>query len=134
MPTGVRWAGAPVSLNYIHQVVRGRVRLPDGDVRVADAILTQNRLDFIVIDVRERDGVRDRDPALIFLAHSDVGWFLVESDPEAFEFGLDDLFVAQGFEDIEDDEDEVACPCDCRMRGSVKNFGADARVRRTGNN
>ena len=123
----------PVPLDHIHEVVCVDTSLSNRDVRIVNPVLAQDGLDLVVIDVCERDGVGDVDAALVLLAHGDIWGLLVEPNTETLELGLNDRLVAEGLEDIEYDEDEVACPCDCRMRRSVKNFGADARVRRTGN-
>ena len=98
----------PVALDHIHQIIRCNIRLPNSDICVANFIFAQNGLDLILVDVRERHGVRDRDAALVFLTDGDRGWFLVEADAEAFKLGFDDLFVGEGLEDVEDiDEDAI---------------------------
>ena len=54
-----------VALDDVDEIVRGRAGLADRDVGVVDAVLAQDGLDLVVVDVRERDGVRDRDAALV---------------------------------------------------------------------
>ena len=71
-----------------------------------------------MVDVRERHGIRNGYTALVLSPNEDRWRFLVQSDPEAFEFGFDYFLVAEGFEYIQDDEDEVACPSDCFGRSS----------------
>ncbi len=65
-----------------------------------------------MIDVGQWDGVRDGYAALVLLADGDCGGSLVEPDPKALEFLLDDGLVAERLEDVEDDEDEVTCARD----------------------
>ena len=93
-----------VPLNYIHQVIRGSVRLSNRDVCVCYPVLTENGLDLVVVGVRERDGVRYSYAALVFLPNGDRRRLLVQSDPETFEFGFDDFLVAEGLEYVQDDE------------------------------
>lgn len=94
-----------VSLNNVHQVIRRGVRLPNRHVRVCYPILTQNGLNLVVVDVRERDGVCNGYTALILPSNHDRWWSLVQSNSKTFEFGFDNFFVAEGFEDVQDDED-----------------------------
>ena len=93
-----------VSLNDIHQVIRGSVRLSNRDVCVCYPVLAENSLDLVVVGVRERDGVRYSYAALVFLPNGDRRRLLVQSDPETFEFGFDDFLVAEGLEYVQDDE------------------------------
>ena len=92
--------------------------MADRDVRIAHLVLAEHRLDFVVVDVRERDGVRDGDTALVLPAYSDVWWLLVEPDSEALEFRLDNLLVTKRLENVEDNEDEVASSRDW-LKGSA---------------
>ena len=102
----------PVALDHVHQIICGRAWLPNCNVGIVDAVFTEDGLDLIMIYVRERNSVRDRNATLVFLADSDGWWFLVEPDPETFQLCLDDGFVAERLEHIEHDEDEVTCPRD----------------------
>lgn len=52
--------------------------------------------------------MRDIQTALVLLLERDIGRLLVDSDPEALEFGLDDALVCEGLVDVEDNEDEMA--------------------------
>jgi len=58
-----------------------------------------------VVDVGKRHGVCNGYPPLVLLPDDDRWGSLVQSDPEAFEFGLDYSLVAEGFEYVQDDED-----------------------------
>ena len=98
------WDIHSVSLNDIHQVIRGSVRLSDRDVCVCYPVLAENGLDLVVVGVRERDGVRYSYATLVFLPNGNRRRLLVQSDPETFEFGFDDFLVAEGLEYVQDDE------------------------------
>ena len=63
-----------------------------------------------MIDVRQRHRVRDRNTTLVLLPHSDSRRLLIESDTEALQLALDDCLVAERLENVEHDENEVACP------------------------
>ena len=104
----------PVPFDHVYHIVRSHTGLADRDVRITHLVLAEHRLDFVVVDVRERDGVRDGDTALVLPAYSDVWWLLVEPDTESFELGLDDSFVPEWFENIEHDEDQITCSRDWR--------------------
>lgn len=102
----------PVSFNDIHQIIRRGVRLSNRDVYICYPVLAQNGFDLLVVDIREGHSVCNGYTTLLLPPHGDRRRFLVQSDPETFEFGFDDLFVAEGFEHIQDDEDQVTCPSD----------------------
>lgn len=70
-----------------------------------------------MINIRKRHRICDSNPSLVLLPHSDVRRLFVQSDAEALEFRFDDFFVAERFEDVEDDENEVTCPCDWSADG-----------------
>ena len=59
-------------------------------------------------DMGQRDGVCDADATFVFLLEDNVWRILVDADPEAFEFVLDDSFVSEGFVDVKDNEDKMA--------------------------
>lgn len=88
---------SPISFNHVHQIVRGRIGLPDSNITITNPILAQDSLDFVLVDVCKGYSIRNRDTSLIFLADCDIGWPLIETDAKAFKFPFDDLFVAQGF-------------------------------------
>ena len=96
-----------LGLQHVNQVVDGRVT-PDRNVGRIDAVLAHDGLDLVVIDVRQGNGARDVEAALVLLPEGNVGRRLVDSDAEAFQLGLDDALVRQGLVDVEHDEDEVA--------------------------
>lgn len=79
-----------------------------------------------MVNVRERNGIGDVDAALVFPAHGDVWRFLVEPDTEAFELRFDETLVTERLEDIEDDENEIACSGDYCVKARVRlvDFGA----------
>jgi len=87
----------PVSFDNIHQIIRCSTRFPNCNIRIINLIFAKDRLDLIMIDIRKRDGVCDCNTAFFLFAHEN-GWrSLVQSDAEAFEFGLDELLVTKGF-------------------------------------
>ena len=100
----------PVSFNHVYQIVRSRIGLPDGDVDVVDLVLAEDGLDLVLVNVRQRHGVGDRDAALFLSTYENRRRLFVQSDPEAFQFGLDEFLVAERLEDVQHDEDEVARP------------------------
>lgn len=53
------------------------------------------------------------DSALIFFPESDVRGLLVEADTKAFQLSLDDLLVAQWFQNVQNDENEAAGSSHC---------------------
>ena len=59
-------------------------------------------------DMGQRYGVCDADATFVFLLEDNVWRILVDTDPEAFEFVLDDSFVSEGFVDVKDNEDKMA--------------------------
>ena len=59
-------------------------------------------------DMGQRDGVCDADATFVFLLEDNIWRILVDADPEAFEFVLDDSFVSEGFVDVKDNEDKMA--------------------------
>lgn len=99
-----------VSLNNIHKIICSGVRLSNHYICVRYSVFAQDRLDFVVIDIRERYGVRDGYPTLVFLPDSNSWRFLVQPDPEAFKFRFDNFLVAEGFEYVQDNEDEITRP------------------------
>ena len=60
-------------------------------------------------DMGQRDGIRDADATFVFLLEDNVWRILIDSDTEALELVLDDSFVGEGFIDVEDNEDKMAC-------------------------
>ena len=60
-------------------------------------------------DMRQRNGICDADATFVFLLEDNVWRILVDSDTEALELVLDDSFVSEGFVDVEDNEDKMAC-------------------------
>lgn len=67
-----------------------------------------------MIDIRQRDGVRNRDSTFILFTHYDRWGHLVQPNPKAFQLGFDDLFVAKRLEDVKYDENKVASSGDWR--------------------
>lgn len=96
-----------LTLDDVDELVDRRVAT-DVDVCVGHAVLAQDGLDLVGRDLGERDRVGDRDSSLLLLLDRDVGRSLVQADAEAFQFVLDDGFVGERLEDVEDDEDQVA--------------------------
>ena len=94
-----------ISFDNIHQVVRCGVRLSNRDIGICYPILAQNGLDFVVVGIGKRHGVRNGYAPFILPPNDDRRGLLIQSDPKAFEFGLDYLLVAEGFEYVQDDED-----------------------------
>jgi len=67
----------PVPFDNVHQVVRRSIRLSNRNIGVCYPILTQDRLDFVVVYVRKRYGVRDGYTTLVLLPNDDRWRFLV---------------------------------------------------------
>ena len=99
----------PIAFNDIDEVVCRCIGFSNGDVGVANLVLAENGLNFVLVDVGEGNGVGDSDTAFLFLADNNVWWRLVEPYSKTFEFLFNDFLVAERFEDIEDDKNEVAC-------------------------
>jgi len=66
-----------VPFDNIHQVVRRSVRLSNRDIGVCYPVLAQDGLDFIVVYIRKRDGVRDGYATLVLPPNDDRWRFLV---------------------------------------------------------
>ncbi len=113
MIMGICSKNIPVSFNYVYQIVRSCIGLPDGDVDVVDLVLAEDGLDLVLVDVRQRHGVGDRDAALFLSADENRRGLFVQAYPEAFQLGLNEFLVAERLEDVEHDEDEVARPRNC---------------------
>lgn len=78
------------SLDNIDKLIQRSIAT-DVDVCVRDLVLRQHCFDFLRLDVRKGDGVRNGDSSSIFLSDGD-GWrSLVESNSESFQFCFDNL-------------------------------------------
>ncbi len=102
----------PVSLNDIYEIICSRVGFTNGDVGVVNLVLAENSLDFVLVDIGERNGIGDGDTALFFSSDKDGRRTLVQANSKALQFSFDDFLVSEGLEDVEDDEDEIACSGD----------------------
>ena len=60
----------PISFYHIDQIVCSRIRFPNGNIDVVDPIFAEDSFDFVLVDVRQRHGIRDRD-ASFFLSAND---------------------------------------------------------------
>ena len=65
-----------------------------------------------MIDVGQRNSIRDRNAAFLFPPDDDGWWLFIQAYSKTFEFGFDDLLVSKRLEDIEDNENEVTCASD----------------------
>lgn len=74
----------PVPFNHIYQVIRGAVRFPYCDIRVAELVLAEHGFDFIVINICEGHSICNCDATLVFLANYDRRRLFVESDTKSF--------------------------------------------------
>jgi hypothetical protein len=97
----------PIAFYHINQVISGSIRFPNSNVGITDLVLAKHGLDFVMVDVRQWDGVSDSNPTLIFLPHQDGRRLLVKSYTKTFKFAFDDRFVPKGFENIEDYKDQI---------------------------
>lgn len=50
---------------------------------------------------------RNRDANLF--TDEDCWWFFIQSDPKALELRFDDSFIAQRFQHIQNNKDEITC-------------------------
>ena len=108
---------APVPFHHIHQIIGRSSRFSNRDIRIVYLVLAQYGLDFIVVYIRQWDGIGNSDAALFLPPYDDSGWSFIQPDTKPLELGFDDLLVTEGFKDIEDDEDEVTCTRDCGIVG-----------------
>src|SRR6266536_280276 len=60
-----------------------------------------------MIDVRERDRIRDADSSLILLLEHNIWWLLIDSNSEPFQFRLNDLLVSKGLIDIKNNKNQM---------------------------
>jgi hypothetical protein len=97
----------PITFDDIHEIVGRRTRLPNCDVHITDLVLAEDCFDFILIKVRERNRIRDRDPPLVLSSNEDCWGSFIQTDTKTFKFCFDELLVSKWFEDIQDDENEV---------------------------
>lgn len=96
-----------VALDHIDQLVDSGVTL-ETDVGIVDLVLGKHSLDFIQIQMRQRDSVGHADTALLLLLEVNVWWLLVESNAESLQFLLDNLLVSQGLQHIQNQKDQRA--------------------------
>ena len=75
-------------------------------------VLAENGFDRVDIDGRLRDQCLIVQAALVFAFEVDVRRFFVQPYAEPFEFMFDETLVAQRFEHIEHDEDQIASSSD----------------------
>eukprot|EP00047_Mylnosiga_fluctuans_P001872 m.222272 g.222272 ORF g.222272 m.222272 type:complete len:496 (+) comp10733_c0_seq1:131-1618(+) len=101
-----------VALDDVDQLVLRRV-IAQHNVRVVDAILAEDGLDRVEVQVRRRDHRRQVDAALLLAAERDVWRLPVQPDAEALELTLDDLLVPERLQDIKADEDQIARTRNC---------------------
>lgn len=120
---------SPVPFNNVYYIIHRRIRFTNHHITIAILHLAQNSFDFVRIHIRQWDSIGDGDPSLVFLLNCDVRRFLVESDTEPFQFLFDDLFIAEGFEDVENNKDEVTSTSNCRRRVSVRAGKANTNQR-----
>lgn len=77
-------SNVPVSLDDIHQIIGCSIWLSYGNIDIVNSILAENCLDLIVVDVRKRNCVCDRDPSLFLFANCNIRRFFVETNTESF--------------------------------------------------
>ena len=75
---------------------------------IVDLVLAENGFDRVEIDGRLRDQRLIVQTALVFAFEVDVRRFFVQPYAEPFEFMFDETLVAQRFQHIEHDEDQIA--------------------------
>lgn len=61
-----------------------------------------------MVNVRQWHGAVDCDSTFVLLLEDNVGWLFVDSNPEAFKFGLDYLLVRERLIYVKDDEYQMA--------------------------
>jgi hypothetical protein len=83
----------------------------EGDIGTVDAILAQDGLDFFRTEMCQGHSICHIDSAFVLLLERDVWWFLVESNAETFQFGFYYSLVGEWFVDVEDNENQIARPC-----------------------
>eukprot|EP00053_Salpingoeca_punica_P020781 m.212348 g.212348 ORF g.212348 m.212348 type:complete len:417 (+) comp20083_c0_seq1:2736-3986(+) len=101
-----------VALDDINKLVLGRVAL-ERNVRIVDAVLGEDGLDEVGVQVRCGHGAGEVDAAFLLFLQRDIGRLLVQPDAKAFQLILDDGFVPQRLQHVQHNEDEVASPRDC---------------------
>jgi hypothetical protein len=95
----------------INQVICGVISF-EGDVGVVDFVFGKDSFDRIGVQVCQRYRGSNVDTALFLLSENDGWWLFVETDTETFQFTFNDLFVAQGFQDVQDNKNERASTSD----------------------
>lgn len=65
-----------------------------------------------MVNICQRDRIRYSYSTPFLLAEEDSRGLFVQTDAKAFEFGFDESFVSEWFEDIEYYEDKIASPGD----------------------
>lgn len=59
-------------------------------------------------DIRQGNSRSNGNTALVLLLEGDIGRRLIDPDPKALHFSLDNPLINQGLIDIEDNEDQIA--------------------------
>lgn len=124
------WHVDSVPLHDVDQVFDSRVGFVDVDMGVVDPVLRQDCADRSLIQLRQghRVGHQDLFPVnysseqaretgfthtpVFLLLDGDPGWSLVQANAETFQFIRQDGKIDKWFQNVENDENEVARPCD----------------------
>jgi len=61
----------PISFYYVDQIIGSRIGFPNGNIDVIDPIFAEDSFDFVLVDVRERYGIRNRDASFFLSANDD---------------------------------------------------------------
>jgi len=61
----------PISFYHIDQIICSRIRFPDSNIDVVDPIFTEDSFDFVLVDIRQRHCIRNRDAPLFLSANDD---------------------------------------------------------------
>jgi len=71
MPLACARRNEPISFYHIDQIICSRIRFPDSNIDVVDPIFTEDSFDFVLVDIRQRHCIRNRDAPLFLSANDD---------------------------------------------------------------
>lgn len=61
----------PISFYHIDQIICSRIRFSDGNIDIVDPIFTEDSFDLVLVDIRQRHCIRDRNAPLFLSANDD---------------------------------------------------------------